>query len=246
MTPEHTERERLRRELESQLLSHVSHELRSPLAGVYQFVTLVLDGHAGPTSDVQREYLDGALRNLRQLQGKIDDLLEATRAESDELSVRPEPIELAPSVDDALAAMRQPAAERLISLQHHVADDLPRAHADPDRVRQVVRSLLDNAIKFTPPGGSVTVRTGRHPSDEDALSVRVEDTGRGIDTERSERIFDRLQGDPRAESSRKGLGLGLYIVRTLVERQGGEIWVDPSRTDGCAIAFSVPICSPHA
>lgn len=235
---------RRRLELQNRFLSHVSHELRSPLAVVFQFVTLVLDGVGGPTTDEQRAYLDTALRNLHQLKNMIDDLLESTRTEQGNGLVQPEVMSLGQVVQDVVDSAHDIAEEREIAFQHIIDDDLPPVWADPARVHKITLNVVDNAIKFTPRGGSVTVRTIRDPDVAGTVSVRVEDTGPGIGEANRERVFDRLYQDvSELQSSRKGLGLGLYIGRALVERQGGRIWVEPVRAGGTAVVFSLPVFS---
>ena len=230
-------------ELKSQFLSHVSHELRSPLAVVHQFTTILLDGLAGNLSPEQYEHLDVVLRNAKQLQTMVDDLLEVTRAEMGRLAVNPRYLSLEELISEALEAF-QAATTKGISLSADVYSDLPPVCADPDRVRQILINLIDNAFKFTPENGTVTVGAREYIQDPEFVCVSVADTGRGIPPEESEKIFDYLyQIEASDQAGHKGLGLGLYICKELVSLQGGQMWVESQPGLGSTFFFTLPLLS---
>jgi K+-sensing histidine kinase KdpD len=136
------------------------------------------------------------------------------------------------------------AQEKRIVLEVSVDTRLPLVLADPDRIIQVLTNLLDNAVKFTPSDGSVMVRACLVDHDPDFLYVSVTDTGRGINPESKALIFERLFQDPNAiDNSRKGLGLGLYIVQELVKLNGGRIWVESQLAHGSIFSFTLPLFS---
>lgn len=233
--------------IKDQFLSHVSHELRSPLAVIHQFVTILLDRLGGDLSPEQSEYLEIILRNVNQLRKIIEDLLEVTRAETGKLTLHPQLTPLDELIAETLGALRIAAAGKRIALSEEVSDDLPLAYADPNRCRQVLMNLIDNAIKFTSQGGSITVRAELFPEDPHFIQVAVADTGCGISEEDSHKIFDSLyQVENSASLSRKGLGLGLFISKELVSRHGGRIWVKSEKGKGSTFSFILPIFSlPH-
>ena len=239
-----TERYRRRQlEIKDQFLSHVSHELRSPLTTVYQFVTILLDGLAGDLTPEQREYLEITLRSVNQLRGMIGDLLDVTRAEAGKLVVEPQSVRPATLVAETLQTLQPSAGAKRLALRADLPGDLPAVHADPDRVRQVLTNLIENAIKFTPEGGEITVRAGVSAQDPGFLSVAVADTGCGISPKGTRQIFERLHQEANTiEDSRKGLGLGLYICKELVSRHGGRIWVDSELGRGSVFCFTLPLC----
>jgi PAS domain S-box-containing protein len=241
------ENERIREEqlrFKDEFLSHVSHELRSPLTAIKQFTSILFDGQAGELNPEQRQFQQIVLRNVRQLQSMIDDLLEITRLETGKLTVHPECVELHDVVTDTFNTLLGSARDKGVTLQAEPLEDAPAAYADPTRLRQVMIILLENAIKFTPAGGSVTVRGRVSAPDGRLLRVEVADTGCGIGSEMSDRLFERLfQVTEAVRSSRKGLGLGLYICRELVERQGGRIWAERRDGDGSTFVFTVPLYS---
>jgi PAS domain S-box-containing protein len=225
-------------------LSHVSHELRSPLTAIKQFTTILLGGLAGELNPEQRQYQQIVLRNIGQLQVMIDDLLEVTRLETGKLMVEPESVSVAEAVTDTFNTLYGTALAKGVTLSCDLPPDLPNAHADHTRLRQALIILLDNAIKFTPEGGAVSIQARLLEQDPRFLLLEVSDTGCGISWEISERIFERLyQVTERIQASRKGLGLGLYICRELVTRQGGRIWVKRRPEKGTTFSFTLPVMS---
>jgi len=237
------DQERSRREsMKDEFLSHVSHELRTPLSAVHQFATILLARIPGPMNDAQQEYLEIIVRNSKQLAKMIDDILEVTRAESGKLSVRLQPVPIAAVVQEVTQRAWNDAEKKKLDLGVSIEPGLPRVHGDPDRLAQMLGNLVDNAIKFTPKGGSVHVRALR--ADADTLRIEVEDTGCGVSEENRTRIFERMHQDTNTlEHSRKGLGLGLYICRELVARHGGSIWVEPGAHGGSVFRFTLPVFS---
>jgi PAS domain S-box-containing protein len=227
-----------------EFLSHVSHELRSPLTAIKQFTTILLGGLAGELNKEQREYQQIVLKNIRQLQAMIDDLLEVTRLETGKLTVEPERVSVMIAVTDTFNTLKGSARAKGVSLSYDLAPNLPSVHADPTRLRQILIILLDNAIKFTPEGGSVTIKALVLKPDTRLLLLEVSDTGVGIDPHITESIFERLyQVSERTEGSRKGLGLGLYICKELVMRQGGTIWAERRPQKGSTFSFTLPVFS---
>jgi signal transduction histidine kinase len=227
-----------------EFLSHVSHELRSPLTAIKQFTTILLGGLAGELNKEQREYQQIVLKNIRQLQSMIDDLLDVTRAEAGKLSVDPESISAWDAVTDSLNTLRVSSEAKGVSLVSDLPPALPPVHADQTRLRQILIILLDNAIKFTPKGGTVRIRAKLQERDPGFVVLEVSDTGCGMNAEASERVFERLyQVEQPSQASREGLGLGLFICKELVTRQGGKIWVESQPQEGSTFSFTLPVFS---
>lgn len=232
--------------MKDEFLSRVSHELRSPLNAVYQYVTILLDGLAGKINNEQREYLGIALRNVKQLRNMIGDLLDVTRSRSNKLHLAPCEMDVAQTVAAALDTVRHEAQAKTLSLSVQLQEGLPAAFADPQRVQQVLVNLLDNAIKFTPPGGEIRVSAGVAGPPAGDLEIAVSDSGCGIAEEDRERIFQHLyQVHKSIDQKRVGLGLGLFICRDLVSRLGGRIWVDSRVGEGSTFRFTLPAFSPE-
>ena len=225
-------------------LSHVSHELRLPLTAIKQFSSILLAGLAGELNAEQRQYQEIVLRNIHQLQAMIDDLLEVTRLETGKLMIEPEAVSVAETVDESFDTLRASARLRGVTLTCDIPAALPRLFADPTRLRQILIILLDNAIKFSRSGGTVHTTLRACPGDDGRLQISVADTGTGMTPDDAAHVFDRLyQSDMHADHSRRGLGLGLFICRELVVRQGGTIAVTTEQDYGTTFTFTLPAYS---
>ena len=231
-------------EFKNQFLSHVSHELRTPLTCIHQFVTILMDGLAGPILPEQRDHLGTILKSVNQLRAMIRDLVEATRAESGKIRIEPRCISIGVVMQQAVAMMQVTAEEKQIRLEVGLDTKIPLVYADPNRVLEILINLIDNGIKFTPAGGSVMVKVCLVDADADFVYVSVADSGCGISPEVKPLIFERLYQDPNAvDNNRKGLGLGLYIAKELVGLHGGRIWVTSEPRHGSTVSFTLPLYS---
>ncbi|MDF1504372.1 PAS domain-containing sensor histidine kinase [Roseisolibacter sp. H3M3-2] len=233
----------------SDFLARMSHELRTPLNAILGYVDLLAMGLAGPTSDAQREYLGRVEGSGRHLLTLIDDVLDVARIEAGELAVERRPASVADVVEGALALV-QPQAEAkgvTAAWARGAEDPALRYVGDPDRVRQVLLNLLGNAIKFTPPGGRVTVRAA---SDADAdgaprVALAVADTGIGIAADQQARIFEPfVQVDGGLNRRSGGTGLGLAISRQLVHLMGGELSLASAPGMGATFTLRLPASTP--
>ena len=230
-----------RLQLKNQFLSHVSHELRSPLSAIYQFVTILIDGLAGEVNSEQREYLEIIHRNAKQLRNMIDELLESTRADTNKLIIDRQCISIKDLTGDVLASTLPTAAAKGINLSADVAADLPLVYADPERVKQILVNLVGNAVKFTPANGTITMRARVYEQDANFVCTTVTDNGCGISPEGTKRIFDRLYQETESlDKNRQGLGLGLYICKELTTLHGGRIWVESKLGKGSSFSFTLP------
>jgi signal transduction histidine kinase len=231
-------------QLKDEFLSHVSHELRSPLTAIYQFVTILLDGLEGELNPTQREYLQISLKNIRQLKSMIDDLLEVTRLQAGKARIELQLTSIPDLVVDTVTSLQATAAAKGITLSSDITPLVTSAYADPTRVRQILIILLDNALKFTPANGVVKVRARVFDTDPRFFLVEISDSGCGIQPEMIEQIFERLyQAPDTGQAGRKGLGLGLHICKELVTRQGGHIWARSEPGKGAILSFTLPIFS---
>jgi signal transduction histidine kinase len=220
----------------------LSHELKTPLTSAREFICIVLDGLAGPVNETQTEYLGFVRESCDQLRTCIDDLFDAARLETGKLSV-----DFARGSMDALArrviAVMQPmAAQKKIRLAVEAPAELPEVAMDEARMVQVLTNLLNNALKFTPEGGDITVKLHLEADHPELLLVSVSDTGPGMAADQLERIFNRLYQIQRGDAaSQLGFGLGLYLCRELVALHGGEIRVESEVGKGSTFAFTIPL-----
>jgi hypothetical protein len=194
-------------------------------------------------SPEQHQYLEIVLRNAKQLHSMINDLFEISGAQAGKLHIDLQCTSLADAVAYAVSTLQGASTAKEITLSSDIASGLPSICADSARLRQILVILVDNAIKFTPAKGVVKVRA-RVSGDPNLVVAEVSDSGCGIASGMNERIFERLfQAADAAVAGRKGLGLGLYIAKDLVTRQGGKIWADSAPEQGAIFSVTFPIFS---
>jgi signal transduction histidine kinase len=223
--------ERLRREL----VANVSHELKTPISALRARLENLLDGVERP----DRELLSAMLQQSERLSRLVDQLLDLSRLESGDVPLSIEPVPLAPLVDEVVAEVRVARPDRSLVVRNEVPADLPPLRADRERIHQVLFNLLDNAFRFTPSGGTVTVRAHR---EDGACEVAVEDTGPGIPPEHLPLVFERFyRVDPARSREDGGTGIGLAIARSVVEAHGGRIWAESIPGRGSTFRFLLPL-----
>jgi signal transduction histidine kinase len=219
-------------------LTMISHELRTPLSVARGYIDLVADGGAGEIPELARHYLSVAAQNAEYLGALIDDLLAMSQLSAGEYSLQREEVSLASLIREVVLAHQHQAENLSVCLRA----DLPRGEqkviADPLRMMQVLNNLVENALKFTPRGGEVTVRLANTNGE---MRVTVADTGRGIPLDQLKLVFDEFyQGDKPVNEIRPGVGLGLTICRSLVDLHGGRIWAESKADGGTRVHFTVP------
>ena len=232
--------------LKSEFVATVSHELRTPMTAIKGYVDILLLGAAGPLNDQQRHFLETVKNNTERLNLLVSDLLDISRIEAGRVALSPETFSLADLIREVLAEQERIAKEegREMAFRLTAPDDLPLVYADHERVRQIVENLVENAYRYTQPGGRVTVRVHR---EDDAIQVDVSDTGIGIPPEEQGRVFERFyRGENPLVMASAGTGLGLAIVKTLVEMHGGRIWLESSGVpgEGSTFSFTLPLTPP--
>ena len=226
--------ERLRREL----VANVSHELKTPISALRAHLENVLDGVEEPN----RATLEIMLQQSERLSRLVDQLLELSRLEAGDVPLSLEPVALRPLVDRVVEEVELARPGRTVHVRNDVPHDLPPVTADPERIHQVLFNLLDNAVRFTPAGGAVTVRGDRHNG---TCLVSVSDTGPGVPAEHLPLLFERFyRVDPARSREDGGTGIGLAIARSVVETHGGRIWAE-SDGSGATFRFSLPTDGPN-
>jgi signal transduction histidine kinase len=229
--------ERLRRDL----VANVSHELKTPISALRAHLENLLDGVERP----EPETLQIMLQQSERLSRLVEQLLDLSRLESGDVPMEPQPVGLGPLVDQVVGELEVAAGGRNAGVprpENLVPADLPTLSADPERVHQVLYNLLDNAVRFTPPTGSVRVTAAVVG---DRCEVTVTDTGPGIPAEHLPFVFERFY---RADAARArgsvgtgGTGIGLAIVRSVVEAHGGRVRAESEPGRGSAFTFDLPL-----
>lgn len=226
-------------QIKSNFISNISHELRTPLTHIKGYVELLADDSLGPTTEDQRSSLQVIQRSTDRLQQLVDDLLRFSMASQGEFTLRISPMDVSELFKNATVKSRKKAVEREVNLKIRVEEQLPPVEADEEKITWVILQLLDNAIKFTEPGGHVGLSGTR---DGESVLVRVEDTGIGIPEERVAEIFEPFhQLDGTTTRRYAGTGLGLALVMRILEAHGTLPRVKSVVGQGTRIEFGLPI-----
>ena len=221
-------------------VANVSHELRTPLTSICGYAETLLTDR--PDDETTRRFLEIVLANGRRMQRLVDDLLDLSRIESGRWQPAPVVVDAAAEEREVWASLGERAEARPVRFDVVVdldaAGAAPELHADPDALRQILTNLLDNSLRHTPPGGSITCHIGRA---DGGVALSVQDTGSGIPRDHLPRIFERFY---RADASRSrdagGTGLGLAIVKHLVEGHGGRVSAESERGTGTTVTCWFP------
>ncbi len=225
-------------QLKANLISNVSHELRTPLAHIKGYVELVAEGKLGALSPEQEKALGVVRRASDRLERLIEDLIDYSSASREGLRLQQEPIDVLTLAQRALERTREKAAKAGVALETDLPPGLPLIQADAERIVWVLHQLVDNGIKFTPSGGHVRL-TARHVDDHVVLAV--EDTGIGIPRNRFEEIFEPFhQLDGSTTRRYGGTGLGLALVKLILDAHSAAIEVESEEGTGTTLRFSLP------
>lgn len=222
----------------TEFVSAVSHELRTPLAVINQLLLLIYDETAGPINDKQREILVKVRHNIDRQTNIINKMLDISRLERKELMLRYSLVNINDLLKDSKEFFQELAAEKNIKLDYSLPDSDVSLFIDAERIVQIITNLINNAIKFTEENGRIQVEVKVL---EDKVRVGVVDTGIGIAEADLPRVFDKFVQVSTSDAARKqGIGLGLTIVKELVEKHGGEIWIESKIGDGSKFYFTLP------
>jgi signal transduction histidine kinase len=226
-------------QVRSNFVSMVSHELRTPLNSVHGFIDLLLQGHMGQLTEEQHTYLGYTQEGVQQLISIVEDILFMTRSDLGQFEVKQQEVPFRGLIHQVIRSLQPQALKAEVALRYDIPVELPSLYADPQRIKQVLNNLVTNAIKFTPPGGTVTVSARR--VDDQFEMISVTDTGYGIPTEDRQHVFERFyQSNHSWQSKMGGYGLGLSIAKLIVEQHGGTIGFDTIVNKGTTFYFTAP------
>ncbi|MCA9909451.1 MAG: HAMP domain-containing histidine kinase [Anaerolineae bacterium] len=227
--------------VKSQFLASVSHELRTPLNAILGFAEILRDGGLGPLEiETISDYASNIHQGGSHLLAVIDDLLDLAKIEAGRMELELEPLDVAFEIQNCLRLVAQRATNHGLSVSCELDPALPRLTADRRALRQILFNLLSNAIKFTPSGGKIVLSARRGKAD--TMTIAVADTGMGIAAEEMGRVFEPFRRTKASERQGiQGTGLGLPLVKAMVEQHGGQIAVTSEPGEGTVVTLTLPL-----
>ena len=229
------ELERVRKETSDLIV----HDLRNPLGIIYGAINMLEMVLPEDVLAENRELIDLATSACERMQRLVDSLLDVAKLETGEMSIDLRHADLQPIIEDVVQLQSVSARPHNVTIRTEIADDLPPLLMDVEKIERVLSNLLDNALKYSPPESTITVRAERTPK---AVVVSVIDQGPGIPEEQRERIFERFAQVEGSKPARRGFGLGLTFCRLTVEAHGGEIWAEEGPDGvGSRFVFTLPL-----
>jgi signal transduction histidine kinase len=218
----------------------MSHELRTPLNAIIGFSEVLAERMFGELNEKQEEYLKDIHASGQHLLSLINDILDLSKIEAGRMELELADFDLPTAIDNALTLVRERAGRRGITLGCELDERVGMIPGDERKVKQVLLNILSNALKFTPEGGRIDVRTALR---EGTVEISVTDTGVGIAPEDQDAIFEEFRQVGASDKKVEGTGLGLALSRRFVELHGGRIWVQSQEGVGSTFTFTIPVRS---
>jgi signal transduction histidine kinase/GAF domain-containing protein len=234
-------------------VASLSQELRTPMTSIIGYTDLLLGESVGLISDMQRKFLQRIKANIERMASLLNDLISVTVIDAGQLEIHPTPVDLGAVIEETIIGARAQLEDKEITLELKLPEEMPPAQADADCLRQILANLLNNATKCSPVGSTIELSASISYNDEAAnpegtrfLKVSIQDSGGGIAPQDQARVFDRFYRAERALINGLGeTGVGLAIVKSLVEAHGGRVWVESDMGVGSTFSFLLPIAEDY-
>jgi PAS domain S-box-containing protein len=225
--------------MKDEFLSNVSHEFKTPLTSIQGYSQLISDGTLGDVNEQQKKAVETVIRNSERLRRLVDSLLYLSRAQAGKIRYSFDNVQILDVINNSIQDIALQVESKNISIKKDIPGDLPLIAADRDKLMDVLINLIDNAAKFTPSGGTITVSSY---VDKGLLHISVQDDGIGIPEDKIPHLFQRFyQVDSSDKRKYGGTGLGLYICKKIVEDHAGSIWVESTEGKGSTFHILLPI-----
>lgn len=225
--------------LEDEFVALASHQLRTPPSIIKWYSQILLSGEIGELNDKQRQYVEEVYRATKRMVRLVNDFLNISRIESGSISVKPEPTNLSKIADSAIVELTTLISAKRTQIEKHYDKDVPVIYADQKFVRIIFENLISNAIKYTPPGGKVSVTIQKEKSN---VLIKVRDNGYGIPENQKSKMFTKFfRADNVKSKEPEGTGLGLYLVKFVIEQAGGTIRFESKEGLGTTFYITIPI-----
>lgn len=228
--------------MKTEFVSLASHQLNTPLSTINWITDLLLTDQDDPLTTGQKKYVEGVAVASGRMVNLVDALLNVSRIEMGTFAVTPVSVNLGEVVQSLLAELDHQIKDKKLSVEKEIDSSIPAIPADESLVRIIFQNLLTNAVKYNTPGGTLAVKIARNPAFPHMIYSEVRDTGLGVPKKDQARIFQKLfRADNARTKIADGNGLGLYIVKAIIESVGGTIWFESEENKGTTFSFTLPL-----
>ena len=233
-------REKMVEKMKTEFVFLAAHQLRTPLSEIKWTLRMLLDGDMGEITEEQRDFVRKTYQSNERMISLVNDLLDVTRIEEGRYLYKPTFIQIENVIQFVINSFEEVIQRKRIKFEFQKpSEKLPRVKVDVEKIRLAIQNLLDNAMRYTPPGGEVKVSITQGLKE---IEVRVQDTGVGIPRDQQERVFTKFfRGANVVRMETEGTGLGLFITKNIIEAHGGRIWFESEEGKGTTFHFSLPV-----